>query len=105
MKPIFLILFLLTCTTAQAAMYPGTARNFNDLFNAYKIVDIDEAAASPRYYGYVRQDGYYYIAKATISAGVTAYTYTKGTTAYATAWTNRASETYAAFTAVFNTGI
>jgi len=104
-KILFFIIAVFLCVPAYAAMYPGTARNFNDLYNAYKIVDIDEAAASPRYYGYLRQDGYYFIAKATISAGITNYTYTKGTTAYSTAWTNRASETYAAFNAVFNTGI
>jgi len=102
--PILITTFLIVAPV-HAAMYPSTARNFNDLYNAYKVVDIDEAAASPRYYGYLRQDGYYFIMKATISAGVTAYTFTKGTTAYSTAWTNRASETYAAFNAVFNTGI
>lgn len=88
-----------------AAIYPATARNFTDLYNSYKVVDIDESAASPRYYGYLRLDGYYFIAKATISGGVTNFTYTKGTSAYSTAWTNRASETYAEFNLVFNTGI
>lgn len=100
-----LIIAVLLCGGGWADIYPGTASNFNTVFDAYHVVDIDEAAASPRYYGYIRFDGYYFIMKATTTAGVTAYTFSKGTTAYSTAWTNRASETYAAFTAVFNTGI
>lgn len=100
-----IILLVILCAPVHAQMYPAAARNFNDIYNAYKVVDIDENAASPRYYGYLRRDGYYFIMKATISSGVTNYTFTKGTTAYSTAWTNRASETYAAFNAVFNTGI
>lgn len=90
---------------AFAYMTPSGATNFNAVFNAYHLVDIDEGSASPQYYGFVRQDGYYFIMKATISSGVTAYTFSKGTSAYSTAWTNRASETYAVFSSVFNTGI
>ena len=107
MKKFLLALALMVYipTVSFAYMTPQGADNFNKVFNAYHLVDIDEGSASPQYYGFVRQDGYYFIMKATISSGVTAYTFSKGTSAYSTAWTNRASETYAVFSSVFNTGI
>lgn len=87
--------------SAQAAMTVAQADNFNKLQDAYKISDIDLAAATPRYYGYVRFDGSWYISKETVTAGVSAYTFVKGTSAYSTAWTDRASQTYASFSSTF----
>jgi hypothetical protein len=62
------------------------------LSDQYKISDED--ASSPAYYGYVRNDGAWYIMKATVTADVTAYRYAKGASGYTTNWTNRAGLTY-----------
>lgn len=71
-----------------------------DALDQYKISNID-ADASPNYYGFEDKDGSWYILKETISAGADVYTYCKGTSAYATAWTNRASQTYQSYSATF----
>jgi hypothetical protein len=58
--------------------------------NDYFIANTD-ISSDPKYYGFEHADGNYYIMKETGGA----YTYTAGSSGYATAWTNRASETYA----------
>ena len=55
----------------------------------YEVSDRDEAS-SPAYYGYLALDGSWYIMKTTTSE----IRYSKGSTDYATNWTNRASLTY-----------
>lgn len=61
----------------------------------YKISDLEEAATS--YYGNVAADGSWYILKLTSTAA----RYTKGSSAYTTAWTGRAGLTYDYFDVVF----
>ena len=59
----------------------------------YKFQNLDESG-DPAYYGYVRQDGKYYIMKLT-AAGVAQYFKSDtDTEAYDTAWTARAAKTY-----------
>ena len=55
------------------------------------------------YYGYLNADGAYYIMKEVVSnSGLTrVYTYTAGSSGYSTAWTNRATESYASFADTF----
>lgn len=62
-----------------------------DLGN-YKAANMD--TSTPAYYGFVDKDGNWYIMKEATSGSVKTYTYCKGTSGYATAWTNRATQTY-----------
>lgn len=106
-KIFFLLILSLTffSSVCHADMSPNSSRNFTDVFSAYRIVDTDERLASPRFYGFLRLDGWWFIMKATATTNVTTYTFIKGTSDYQTNWTNRASLTYATFDNVFNTGI
>jgi hypothetical protein len=61
----------------------------------YKINDQDNT--SPYYYGFERADGYWYIMKRTVSGTDVSFRYASGTTDYATAWTNRATQSYNTF--------
>lgn len=63
----------------------------------YTIAQIDDA--SPSYYGYLNKNGAWFILKEDSSAGT--YRYIKGSSSFATNWTNRASLTYDYFDAVF----
>lgn len=62
----------------------------------------DHTSATVNYYGYIARDssGAWMITKVDMSTAVYAYTYVVGTTGFATAWTNRASQTYVAFNAL-----
>lgn len=68
-----------------------------DSLDQYKVADVDDTA-SPKYYGFTTKDGYWYILKNTSD---TTFRYVRGTSEYATAWTNRASQTYDYFHNVF----
>lgn len=59
----------------------------------YLSVYTDEGTTS--YYAFENAEGAWYITKSVVSGAVTTFTYAKGTSAVATAWTNRASQTYA----------
>ncbi len=65
--------------------------------DGYEITEIDDTS-SPAYYGFLKKNGYWYIMKED-STG--AYRYSKGTTAFTTNWTNRASLTYDYFNSIF----
>ncbi len=65
--------------------------------DGYEITEIDDAS-SPSYYGFLKKNGNWYIMKED-STG--AYRYSKGTTAFTTNWTNRASLTYDYFNSIF----
>jgi hypothetical protein len=58
-----------------------------------------EATATYKYFGFQRSDGYWYIMRKTISTNV--FEYAAGTSAYSTAWTNRASQTYTDYATAF----
>ena len=64
----------------------------------YAFSNLDDSG-DPIYVGYEDKDGGYYIMRFNESTGVADYT--KGTSAYSTAWTNRATETYASFSTTF----
>lgn len=66
----------------------------------YAASDVDDAAV-PNYYGFVDKNGAWYILQEDVSGGVTQYRYAKGSSDYATNWTNRAGLTYALFNEVF----
>ena len=57
----------------------------------YKISDTD-LTGSTQYFGFVKHDGNYYIMQRNKLTG--AWRYSAGTSGYALAWTNRATETY-----------
>lgn len=69
-----------------------------DTLQQYFMDDFD-VSGNPIYVGYQRKDGYYYIQRFNTSTG--AVDYTAGTSAYSTAWTNRATESYADFATTF----
>ncbi len=54
----------------------------------------DQDNSSPAYYGFESRDGSWYIMKATTSGATITRRYVKGTSAYSTSWTNRATLTY-----------
>lgn len=76
-------------------IFPGPAPG-DDPLAKYKISDLDEAG-STKYYGNLDKDGNWYI----LSLTTTAARYVKGTSGYTTAWTNRGSQVYGYFDAVF----
>lgn len=63
----------------------------------YKVSDVDEAA-DPKFYGFLRADGYWYVMRNT---GGTAFRYAAGSTGYAAAWAGRASLSYGYFDSIF----
>lgn len=64
--------------------------------DAYALSDIDDSTTT-EYYGYEKSDGGWYIKKLASNA----ITFVKGSSNYSTAWTNRASQTYASFATTF----
>lgn len=64
----------------------------------YQMANYD-TSSDPQYVGYLDKDGNWYIKKITDSTGVVEYV--KGASGYATAWTNRASQSYDTFDAIF----
>ncbi len=65
--------------------------------DGYEVTEIDDVS-SPSYYGFLKNNGAWYIMKEEASG---AYRYTKGTTSFSTNWTNRASLTYDYFNSIF----
>ena len=64
----------------------------------YAINDIDDAS-NPKYYGFEKADGGWYIMRENTSTKQ--YRYAKGDSDYSTNWTNRASQSYATFGSTF----
>jgi len=58
-----------------------------------------EATATYKYFGFQKADGYWYIMRKTIATNV--FEYAAGASAYSTAWTNRASQTYTDYATAF----
>ena len=65
--------------------------------DGYEIAEVDDSGTDS-YYGFLHQNGAWYITK---ESSTGAYRYTKGPSAFATAWTNRLSLTYDYFDNVF----
>lgn len=61
-------------------------------FKAHNVPATAEAADDTKYYGFVSTAGDWYIMQEVVSTGV--YRFCYGNTAYADAWTNRATQTY-----------
>lgn len=77
----------------------GIAASFNRQFvSSYQPSDVDQAS-DPKYYGFLAADGSWYIMEENTAAGT--YRYVRSTSGYATAWTNRATQTYVLFSALF----
>jgi hypothetical protein len=89
------------------------ALEFQDFFNQYvkrgqmrglfNVARSDEAAASPRYYGFINECGSYAIQKVETTAGVSTYTYyaSRSISTFTTNWANRATLTYVEFHELF----
>lgn len=70
----------------------------SSLLDGYSMSDFD-TSSDPSYIGYTDASGAWYIIKMTNSTGQCRYV--KGASGYATAWTNRASQTYDYYYNVF----
>lgn len=64
--------------------------------DAYALSNIDDSTAT-EYYGYEDKDGNWYIKRFDSNA----FTFVKGSSNYSTAWTNRASQSYASYGSTF----
>lgn len=82
-----------------SAVGSGTADTVIDPRTGYAISD-KEATATYKYFGFEDADGKWYIMRKTIATNI--FLYANGTSGYATAWTNRASQTYATFDTTFS---
>lgn len=69
-----------------------------DKLQDYFMDDFD-VSSDPKYVGYQKKDGVYYIARYNI--GTPAVDYTRGASGYSAAWTNRAAESYSDFASTF----
>lgn len=78
-------------------------KNANNPVDGYHPanMEINQGNEATNYYGFLRDDGAYYIQKEVIAGTLTTYTYTKGSSGYSTAWTARTSQTYATFDTTF----
>lgn len=70
--------------------------DINQVLKKYSLADFD-TDSTPQYLGSLAIDGSWYIKK----IDATSMRYVKGDSGYTTAWTNRASQTYGYFDAVF----
>ena len=70
------------------------------LLGEYYISDKDDDTTT-KYYGFVRSDGAWYIMRETTDSGDQLYRYVAGSSAYTTAWTNRATQSYDYFYTIF----
>ena len=70
----------------------------SDPLAKYKIADVDDSS-DPKYYGFTRADGAWYILKEDTTSSPKTYRYVKGASSYD--FSNRASETYDYFHEVF----
>lgn len=77
----------------------STTTTVIDPRTGYGISD-KEATATYKYFGFEDADGKWYILRKTIATNI--FLYAAGTSGYATAWTNRASQTYATFDTTFS---
>jgi len=64
----------------------------------YGVSNIEETGTY-KYFGFENKDGAWYIMRKTLATNV--FQYASGTSDYATAWSNRASQTYASYSATF----
>jgi hypothetical protein len=72
----------------------------DDVLDCYQTSDIDEASATVTYIGKIDRAGNWFIQKIDQTSGIS-MRFIKGTSAYTTNWTNRASLSYDYFNVVF----
>lgn len=72
-----------------------------DILDGYRIWKKDDDA-TPNYFIFVNQKGQWWLLKEVVSAGDDTYTFARGDSDAATAWTNRATLTYAVYTTAIN---
>lgn len=82
-------------SSAQSSTSSGSTAQATD---GFELSDVDDAG-NPSYYGYLKDDGSWYIKR--YDAAANQFRYTKGASAYGTAWTNRVSQTYGYFNDIF----
>lgn len=80
------------------ATIDGTVVAFAKSTEQYAINDT-EATATYKYFGFQKSDGGWYIMRKTIATNI--FEYVAGASAYSTAWTNRASQTYTDYATAF----
>ena len=78
----------------------GVKRNLRvtnalNALEGYQISDREAGATS--YFGFLNKDGAWYIQKEVQAGAEVNTTYASGTSGYATAWTNRATQSYQRF--------
>lgn len=78
----------------------GGSSDDADPLAPYKVNDVDDAS-TVKYYGFADADGAWYILKEDTSVVPKTYRYARGASAYSTAWTNRASQTYDYYSVIF----
>ena len=71
----------------------------NNVLSQYVQSDVD--GDNPRYVGFVRSDGGYYILKSERTDDLITYRYHKGSSGYAAAWADRINKTYNYFDVEF----
>ena len=76
----------------------ATSSAITDPVTGYKVADIDESG-TVKYYGFMNKSGNWYVMANDTSANT--FRYVKGTSGYATNWTNRATLTYDYFNIIF----
>jgi len=76
----------------------GTVTAFAKSTEQYAINN-KEATATYKYFGFQKSDGGWYIMRKTIATNI--FQYVAGASAYSTAWTNRASQTYTDYATAF----
>lgn len=59
--------------------------------------EVNSGSSATNFYGFENKDGLYYITKQVRNGVLTTYTFSSGTSGFATAWTNRVTETYKTF--------
>ena len=76
----------------------GTVTAFAKSTEQYAINN-KEATATYKYFGFQKSDGGWYIMRKTIATNI--FEYVAGASAYSTAWTNRATQTYTDYATAF----
>lgn len=77
---------------------PGGSSSGGKATDAYAISN-EEVTGTYEYYGFEDASGNWYILRVTSASGI--YQYAAGSSAYSTAWTNRASQSYASYSTTF----
>jgi len=92
-------LYIYNSDTDQLEPYSSTASGGGKATDAYYYIQKDTEDATYKYYGYMKDDAGWFIKRITIATNLAEFV--KGASGYTTAWTNRASQTYADYAATF----